>query len=193
MPNQFAIKCNHGSGYNIAVTNKADFNKDEVFAKLNYWLEEDYSIISAEHQYHEIPRKIIIEKYLTDGHGSLPINYKFFASRGNIICCLSISGRAEHSTNRFFSDEKFNSISVLNKCVDSFDAKKPKKYDEMIEVAKTLSKDFPFVRVDLYETEAGIVFGELTFTPIGCNHYYLSNEAQEFMGSKTIKYLWRQI
>lgn len=74
------------------VTNKADFNKDEVFAKLNYWLEEDYSIISAEHQYHEIPRKIIIEKYLTDGHGSLPIDYKFFASRGNIICCLSISG-----------------------------------------------------------------------------------------------------
>ena len=63
----------------------------------------------------------------------------------------------------------------------------------MIEVAKTLSKDFPFVRVDLYETEAGIVFGELTFTPIGRNHYYLSNEAQEFMGSKTIKYLWRQI
>lgn len=59
------------------VTNKADFNKDEVFAKLNYWLEEDYSIISAEHQYHEIPRKIIIEKYLTDGHGSLPIDYKF--------------------------------------------------------------------------------------------------------------------
>ena len=66
LPNQFAIKCNHGSGYNIVVTNKADFNKDEVFAKLNYWLEEDYSIISAEHQYHEIPRKIIIEKYLTD-------------------------------------------------------------------------------------------------------------------------------
>lgn len=123
MPNQFAIKCNHGSGYNIAVANKADFNKDEVFAKLNYWLEEDYSIISTEHQYHEIPRKIIIEKYLTDGHGSLPIDYKFFASRGNIICCLSISGRAEHSTNRFFSDEKFNGISVLNKCVDSFDAK----------------------------------------------------------------------
>lgn len=186
LPNQFAIKCNHGSGYNIVVTNKADFNKDEVFAKLNYWLEEDYSIISAEHQYHEIPRKIIIEKYLTDGHGSLPIDYKFFASRGNIICCLSISGRAEHSTKRFFSDEKFNGISVLNKCVDSFDAKKPKKYDEMIEVAKTLSKDFPFVRVDLYETEKGVIFGELTFTPMGYNHYYLSNEAQEFMGSKII-------
>lgn len=126
LPNQFAIKCNHGSGYNIVVTNKADFNKDEVFAKLNYWLEEDYSIISAEHQYHEIPRKIIIEKYLTDGHGSLPIDYKFFASRGNIICCLSISGRAEHSTKRFFSDEKINGISVLTNALILLKQKKPK-------------------------------------------------------------------
>ncbi|UKI22301.1 MAG: hypothetical protein L6V88_07980 [Anaerotruncus sp.] len=54
----------------------------------------------------------------------------------------------------------------------------------MLEIAKTLSEDFPFVRVDLYETEAGIVFGELTFTPMGCNHNYLSEEAQKFMGSK---------
>lgn len=83
-----------------------------------------------------------------------------------------------------FADKNFDSIPILNNCVDSFNAEKPKEYDKMLEIAKTLSEDFPFVRVDLYETEAGIVFGELTFTPMGCNHNYLSEEAQEFMGSK---------
>lgn len=184
LPNQFAIKCTHGSGYNIVVANKADFNKNEVFAKLNYWLEEDYGIISAQHQYRAIPHRIIIENYLTDGHGSLPTDYKFFASRGNVICCLAIAGRGEGEEKLFFGDENFNSIPVLNDCCDCFAAEKPKEYDKMLEIAKTLSEDFPFVRVDLYETEAGVIFGELTFTPMGCNHDYLSEEAQKFMGSR---------
>ena len=58
----------------------------------------------------------------------------------------------------------------------------PEKFDEMIHIAEILSKEFKFVRVDLYELEGKVYFGELTFSPAHCVFPYISDRFDLEMG-----------
>lgn len=186
LPSKFVLKCNHGSGYNIIVTNKNNINKHKVIKQLEYWMKENFAVMSGEEQYKKIPRKIIIEEFLDTKTGELPIDYKFFCSRGNIICALIITGRG-NSQERIYVDEDFKDLHLVDEYTgEDYLHLKPKSFSNMIEISKELSKDFPFVRVDLYDVCGKVVFGELTFTPHGCNHNYLSEESQVWMGSQII-------
>lgn len=182
LPNKFVAKCNHGSGYNIIVKDKTTVNRDEICKRLNYWLDENYGILSSELQYKKIIPRIVIEKFIEGENGSLPVDYKFFASRGKVICCLLVTGR-ENKEERIYVDAEFNDLKLINEYTgDDYHALKPASYDEMLKVAEMLSRDFPFVRVDLYDADGQVYFGELTFTPHGCNHDYLSDDAQMWIG-----------
>lgn len=184
LPQQFAIKCTHGSGYNIIVRNKNKEDKDQIFKQLNFWMKENYAIISSELHYYNITPKIIIEKFLQDKNGKLPTDYKFFASKGKVICCLLISGR-ENKLERIYVDESFYNLKLVSEYTGKdYTLLKPDSFDKMIEISKNLSKDFSFVRVDLYDVDGQVVFGELTFTPHGCNHEYLSDTAQTWIGKQ---------
>ena len=182
-PVSFVVKCNHGSGYNIIVKDKNKFNYSDAIKKLNYWMKEDFGIISSELQYKNIPRKIIVEKYIPSVDSSVPIDYKFFCSKGNVICCLVVLGR-DKEEKRIYVDKDFNDLKFVDEYRGTdYKRFKPKSYSQMIDVASSLSKDFPFVRVDLYDLQGSILFGELTFTPHGCIHKYLPIEAQKWIGS----------
>lgn len=184
LPQRFVIKCNHGSGYNVIVTDKANANIDKIKNKLAVWMNQDFAVISSEHHYRAIERRIIVEEYIETENGVFPVDYKFFASRGQIICMLLISDRGVNK-KRIYVDENFNSLQMINhNVIENFDMLKPKSFDKMLEIAKKLSEEFPFVRVDLYDKDGEVLFGELTFTPHGCAHNYLSLEAQKWMGSK---------
>ncbi len=184
LPDRFVIKCNHGSGYNIVVKDKSKADQIKINQQLNYWLEENYGTISSELQYKKIVPQIIIEQFIEGENGSLPVDYKFFTSRGNVICCLVITGR-NSKEERILVDRNFDDLNLYNDYSgENYHTLKPESYDEMLRVAETLSKDFPFVRVDLYDADGKVFFGELTFTPHGCNHDYLSDEAQKWIGSK---------
>lgn len=184
LPNKFVAKCNHGSGYNIVVKDKSKVDRGKLCKRLDYWLDENYGIISSEMQYKRIVPKIVIETFIEGMQEALPIDYKFFASRGEVICCLVVIGRGV-KVERIFVDAKFNDLNLFNGYTGSdYHMLKPDSYDEMIEAAEKLSKKFPFVRVDLYDTDGKIFFGELTFTPNGCIHDYLSDEAQRWIGKK---------
>lgn len=184
LPNEFVAKCNHGSGYNIIVKNKAKADQKKIYRKLNYWLDENYGIISSELQYKKIVPQILIEKFLEGKNGALPVDYKFFASRGEVICCLLVTGR-DSKEERLYVDTEFNNLDLINEYTGiDYHTLKPDSYDEMIRIAEKLSKDFPFVRVDLYDVEGKIFLGELTFTPHGCNHDYLSDESQRWIGNR---------
>jgi hypothetical protein len=182
-PEKYVLKCNHGSGYNIIVKD-GNINKDEVKKKLAGWLKEDYAVISGEKHYHKIPRKIIAEEFIENKAGELPNDYKFFASRGNIFAILIVSGRGKKK-QRIYVDDKFEDLGYVQSQGD-YKEMKPESFDRMLEIARELSKDFPFVRVDLYDMDGKVVFGELTFTPHGCNHDYLSDEVQTCMGKNII-------
>ena len=170
LPNKFVIKCNHGSGYNIIIEDKTKINKNEVNQKLNKWLLEDYAFKhDCELHYHNIKRKILIEEYKENLD-----DIKIFCFNGKPKFCQVDKHFQEHRMN--FYDCDWNYLPMISNSVYPTNPqkmdKKPEQLNEMLELAKKFSKDFKFVRVDLYPRKDGIYLGELTFTPGGgCQTY----------------------
>ena len=87
LPNQFVMKCNHGSGMNIICTDKSKLNKVDAINKLNRWMKDDFAFRNGfEAHYHDIQHKIFVEEYKNDGNKDL-IDYKFLCFNGNPIYC----------------------------------------------------------------------------------------------------------
>lgn len=163
LPNKFVIKCNHDSGGLVICRDKQTFNKEEARKKINKSLKRNYYFIGREWPYKNIERKIIIEKYMSNEDGT-PINdYKFIMSNGKLAYSFIASDRFEELKFTFF-DKKGNLIDVAcDGCGYDKNIKQPKNYSKMIKLAEKLSKGIPQVRVDFYEINNRIYFGELTF------------------------------
>lgn len=181
LPDQFVVKCNHGSGYNVIVRNKSEMNIGAIKEKLHKWMHEDYGIISGEKQYRGIKHKIIVEKYIQSKDGHFPNDYKFFVSHGKVIGCLIIRER-DTGAKRVFVDTSFSNTNFVSGSIEPNE--KPACWEELVDVASRLGKDFPFVRVDLYDLDGRVLFGELTFTPHGCIHRHFSMEGQRYIGAQ---------
>ena len=160
----YIIKPNHASGLKIIVEND-NYDKQKIIKTCQQWLNTPYGLEKMEWAYHFIKRKIIIEKLLLDKNGKIPKDYKFHMFHGKCVYIVVILDRMDHlSAVRF--DENWNIISyVYDFLPKGFKIEKPKNYDLMLEVAERLSKPFDYVRVDLYNIEGHIYFGELTQYP----------------------------
>lgn len=192
LPDSFVIKCNHGCGYNIIVKNKAQMNRMMEIEKLNKWMSVNYGIRRDERVYTEIQPKIIIESLIETYDGNLPTDYKFISSYGRVICCLLVIDRGSDA-KLILLDKNFRRLKYIKETEsfkeyleDDYDKYKPKTYDEMWNIASDLSKDFPFVRVDLYDSNGIPFFGELTFSPHGCIHDYFTTKGNYWIGSKML-------
>ena len=165
LPNAFVIKTNHGCAYNIIVKTKNEVNKDEINNQLRLWLKENYFYHSGEWQYKDIQPRILIEEYIPAMDSDLP-DYKFFCFNGCVYYCLYICNRSEDSGDTTFYDCNWNNqeFTYWGKQITGNSIPKPKNYDKMIELATILCKDFKHVRVDLYNIDGKILFGEMTFT-----------------------------
>ncbi len=168
LPEQFVIKANHGSGYNIVVDNIKELDIEAVRGKLNDWLKHDFAFNSFEFQYRNISPKIYIEKYLSVGNsGDLP-DYKFFCFGGKVFCSYTmINYTRDHKQGKMgFFDRDYNLLPYYRLDFKRLETQlpKPQNYEKMVEIAETLSEGFSHVRVDLYNIEGKIYFGEMTFT-----------------------------
>lgn len=168
LPNKFALKCNHGCGYNLICDDKSKLDIENVRTTVNDWMKEKYWQKYAEVNYKFIKPMILIEKYLDTDQGFLPNDYKFYCFNGEPLCVLVMVGRNQE-TNAAFMDMNYELITLNYKySIENFEVPaRPECFDRMIKIAKELSKEFPFVRVDLYDNNGKVVFGELTFTPAG--------------------------
>ena len=164
LPNQFVIKCNHGSGMNIIVSDKSKLNKSDAIAKLNKWMKTDFAFQNGfELQYHGIERKIFIEEYKSDDSQKNSLyDYKIWCFNGEPKFYTINDGQG-HGDILYYtmSGEEMNPYMVSNKNT----YKKPNGFNQMVKYAKKLSSNFTFVRVDFYEINNEIYLGELTFTP----------------------------
>ncbi len=168
LPDQFVLKGTHGSGYNIIVPNKAELDIDATKKKLYKYLSRNYYKRCREKVYRTIKPRILAEKYLSSLDTGNIIDYKFYCFHGEPKYIL-IKTKVNDRFKKCMYDLDWNKLepdpSTKNYLTETIE--KPSNLDEMISVARKLSKDFIFIRVDLYSIEEKIYFGELTFFPNG--------------------------
>lgn len=164
LPQQFVLKCTHGCAYNILCKNKNIFDFDDAKKKLSKWLKEDFSAFNVEPHYGIIqPRRIIAEEYL----GDVIIDYKFFCFNGKPeFFYVSSDLINDRQAKMGFFEMNGTKIPLIRDDYEDIGIlEMPKCLKEMIEAAKVLSKDFPFVRVDFFLVGESFKFAELTFSP----------------------------
>jgi hypothetical protein len=190
LPEKFVLKTNNSSGKVLLVYDKSKLNIEQTRILLNKWVNEKRGLISFEPHYWNIDRRIIAEEFLEDNlHNRLSsslIDYKFFCFHGepNIVNVLFdrnnlIVGSPEKKSklnyreNIFDLDWNLRTDMFANPTgLDmSLIIPKPNCFDEMIKICRILSKPFPQVRVDLYEVNNKVYFGEMTFTSGSMNDF----------------------
>lgn len=163
LPSQFVLKCNHDSGSVIICKDKEKFNIKKVKKQLKKNLNTQYFWKSREYNYKNINRKIIAEKYMVDKDGKEINDYKFFCFNGEPkFIQVDFERHTKHIRNYYNIDGTL--IPVEYGCENDTNLALPDiKLNEMLDIAKKLSKNFIMVRVDLYQIKNKIYFGELTF------------------------------
>lgn len=167
LPNQFVLKTTHDSGGIAICTDKSKFNYDKAKTLLNSRLKFSYYKYSREWPYKNVKPRIIAEQYLEDAKTSELRDYKFFCFDGEVKALFIATQRqsASEETKFDFFDENFNHLDIRNghpnadKLPD-----KPQNFELMKKLATDLSKGFAHLRVDFYEANGSVYFGELTFT-----------------------------
>lgn len=171
LPNQFVLKATQGSGLNLIVKDKANLNLIEVKKTLNEWLRIDYSIVGREWQYDIKTNKIIIESFISDDLNDDLKDYKYFCFNGVPKYIQVDSERFQgHKRNFYDLNWKEQPFTIMYpRSKDSIDV--PKNLNRMNEIAETLAKslqkELNFSRIDLYNLDGEILFGEVTFHPGG--------------------------
>lgn len=175
LPTSFVLKATHGCKMNFVVSDKARMDIPKCKKEMQRWLNTTYGRYSIEPHYESIPHRIFAEEYL--GDMSRLIDYKFHCLNGTPEFVLAISERQCDGDNAMSAtldlfDMQWNLIPAVigsgRERPGSGQIKKPECFDTMVEIATALSKDFTFVRVDLYEKNGRVLFGELTFSPATC-------------------------
>ena len=165
LPNQFVLKCTHDSGGLVIVRDKEKLDKKKAREKINRSLKRNYFWANREYPYKDVKPRIIAEVYMEDEKsGELP-DYKYFCFNGEAkVMFIATERSAKEETKFDFYDMDFNHLPFTNGHPNSNkEIQKPEKFEDMKVLAEKLSKGIPQVRVDFYEVNGKIYFGELTF------------------------------
>ena len=167
LPNQFVLKANHGSGWNIIVKDKSKFDRSEARKKFSVWMNTNFAYsICLELQYRDITPKILAEKYLEDKSGGL-VDYKFYCFEGNPFNVGHYVDRYKKGGYKAVNyDMEWNPTPWTTEAdhKPGIIIKKPEMFNEMLGLANTLCIGFHHVRVDFYLVNNQIYFGEMTFS-----------------------------
>lgn len=175
LPEKFVLKATHGCDMNYICTDKSRMNLKEVRKKVNFWLHHNLAYMALEPHYARITPRVLCEKYL-ENSGDI-IDYKFFCCDGQARFVEVCSERAKGPYLDIFTlDWKPWKNVIVGAKNNPNGLQKPQQFERMIEIANKLAEGFPFVRVDLYEIENHIYFGEMTFTPATGVLFHFSDE-----------------
>lgn len=186
LPNEFVLKTNHSSGTNIICKDKNGMNIKDTLNQLNYWMKKNYyNSTGRERQYKNIQRRILCEKYLDEGQSGLT-DYKIYFFEGKPYFIRRMAGRySDLSKSTHGINWELLPFTIYSEHeVDPRSIKKPKNLAKMVELASILAQPFNAVRVDFYNLNGQLYFGELTFTPAAGIQHFLPDKYDEFFGSK---------
>lgn len=166
LPDQFVLKCTHDSGGLVICNDKANFDKEAAKKKIEASMKAKYYYHGREWSYKNVKPRIIAEEYMEDATTKDLRDYKFFAFNGDVKMLFIATERQEKdSETKFdFFDMEFNHLPFRNGHPNAdVPPAKPQNFELMKELASKLSKGIPHVRVDFYEVNGKVYFGELTF------------------------------
>lgn len=167
LPKQFVIKCTHDSGGLVIVKDKTKLDIKKAKKKINKALRRNYYYSGREWPYKNVKPRIIIEKYMEDNKAKELRDYKFFCFNGKMqLFKIDFNRLNYHQANYY--DKSGNLLRFGEKvCPPNYNKvlEMPINLNSMIKLAENLSKNIPFLRVDFYEMNSKIYFGELTFYP----------------------------
>lgn len=187
LPDEYVLKATHNSGGVVVVNKKNPLNIKEAEKILTNSLKRNYYDQSQEWIYKKLEPKIICEEYLKTKDNKIPRDYKLFCFNGKVEFLFVASERGYSNgkpTTKFdFYTRDWDLIDVKQGYDRSNTLiKKPDNLSEMIDIAEDLSKDFPQVRVDFYNEENVIKFGELTFFHFSGMTKFEPNEYDKIFG-----------
>ena len=167
LPNQFALKVNWSSGFNIIVKDKSQIDEDEIREQLRKWIRPNQNSFYQMFNwgYRNMSPVIYAEEYISEvGDADQVYDYKFFCYNGKCKNMFITTDRFSNKTYNWF-DRDFNELPFTYGEAGKTPGgvEKPKHYEKMVELAEKLAKPFPFVRVDFYEIGDKIMVGEMTF------------------------------
>lgn len=180
LPNKFVLKCTHGSSSNIICNDKNKLNINAAEKKLKKWMNKSWYWYGREWPYKNQKPKIICEYFLQDNI----VDYKFMCFSGEPKLIQIHSNRNNGEPSLDFYDIQWNKTDIRrNKKTSNKEIPKPKNLEKMLQIARELSKEEIHVRIDLYEVEGKIFFGEKTYySASGFSPFYKS-EHDELIGS----------
>lgn len=191
LPNQFVLKVNNGCGDVLICKDRTKLEKEATVKLYNKLVTSKYGDVSGEPHYARITPCIIAEELLDITkqpiQSSSLIDYKVWCLNGKPFCIWCAWNRRGHSADTGIYDTDWNyhpEWSVFSRTFKEGDTRlpKPQNLNKMLDVASRLSTGFPILRVDLYEVDGKVYFGELTFTSLGGFMDYLTPEILQTMG-----------
>lgn len=188
LPNSFVIKSVQGCGDIILVKNKEDIDGNSIREKLKPMLSERYGALEGGKHYLRINPAIIVEELLPIENGQSLTDYKIWCFNGIPKFILTCSNRFKGGVFLGSYDTEWNyrpndMIFSKEHPEEKSPLPKPINFDKMLEIAEQLAKPFPCVRVDLYNINGKIYFGEMTFTSLGGLMDYYTDDFQKIAGS----------
>lgn len=184
LPNAFVLKCTHDSGSTILCREKSMFDISAAKAKLKKRLHNNLFWHGREWPYKSVKPRIIAEQYLVDAATEELRDYKFFCFNGVCRCMkVDFDRFVEHHANYY--DLQGNRLDFGEAICPPSNEKNivlPPELSKMVELAEVLSRDIPFLRVDFYDVDGKIYFGELTFFPASGFGAFVPDDADYKLG-----------
>lgn len=166
LPDQFVLKCNHNSGGLVVCRNKNELDQAKAIAKLSRAFRENFFYRCREWPYKNIDKKVFAEVYMEDELTSELRDYKFFVFDGKVkamyVACERLKPGEEVKFD--FFDEAYRHLELRQKHpMAAVPPQKPANFEQMKQLAETLGEGLSHVRIDFYEVNGKIYFGEYTF------------------------------
>lgn len=163
LPDQFVLKCTHDSEGLVICKDKSKLDLKAAKEKIEAALKLNFYYIGREWPYKNVKPRIIAEQYMEDHVDGELRDYKFFCFDGEPKAMFVASDRTINATKFDYFDLEYNHLDLKQHYPNAGKVRKPVTFEKMIELSKVLSKGMPHVRVDFYEVDGKLYFGELTF------------------------------
>lgn len=191
LPDEFVLKATHGSGDILVVQDKKKLDATTVINVFEKDLKQKYGALESGHHYLRIVPRMIAEELIKNDAdtavlSSTIVDYKVWCFNGKAFVIFTCANRTETTLEIMTYDREWKEhpeyLKFEHDHIQGGSLPKPKNLDKMIEIAESLAKPFPCVRVDLYNINGKVYFGELTFTSYGGMMDYFSDEFQSLAG-----------